>query len=282
MSVPVAVNVFLYVRGTKGDPEVLRSVARLAPFFLAGPTLVLVGSFFHGGARDGLWIAANVVNLAGALDAGGRTWRVSASHFAERHALFVIIALGESIVAIGVGAAGHLDLGIGTAAVLGVGLAAALWWSYFDIVALVSARRLAAAAPGREQNELARDSYSYMHLALVAGIVLAAFGIKVTIAHTADHLHAVPAFALLGGVAVYLLGLVGFRYRHVHTVSRRRLGLAIVLALLIPVATAIPALVSLAVVDLLLVAVIALDTRSYGDGRSRLRQEMSVARAETP
>ena len=127
----------------------------------------------------------------------------------------MIIALGESIVAIGVGAAGALDLGIGTAAVLGVALAAAMWWTYFDVVAIVSARRLAEAEPGRVQNEMARDSYSYLHLPMVAGIVLVALGLKKTIGHFDDHLDAVPAFALLGGLAIYLLGHVAFRYRHV-------------------------------------------------------------------
>ena len=135
----------------------------------------------------------------------------------------MIIALGESIVAIGVGAAGELSFGIGAAAVLGVALTAAMWWIYFDVVALVSGQRLAAAEPGYVQNTMARDSYSYLHLPMVAGIVLVALGLKKTIGHFDDHLHAVPAFALLGGLAIYLLGLVAFRWRHVHTLNRRRL-----------------------------------------------------------
>ena len=128
--------------------------------------------------------------LALALDFGGpyffgvEGWQLVPGHFAERHGLIIIIALGESIVEIGAGAAGHLDLGIGVAAVLGVAVAAAMWWVYFDVVALVSAKRLAEAEQGREQNALARDSYSYIHLFLVAGIVLAAFGLKTVIAHT--------------------------------------------------------------------------------------------------
>jgi low temperature requirement protein LtrA len=181
--------------------------------------------------------------------------------------------LGESIVAIGVGASGRLDLGIGTTAVLGVGLASALWWLYFDVVALISARRLAEAEAGQAQNELARDSYSYVHLALVAGIVLAAFGLKTTIAHNAGHLHAVPAFALLGGVAIYLLGLVAFRFRHIRTVNRHRLGLAALLLVLVPIATLVPALLSLAVADVLLWAMIAHEHRGYGPNREQLRRE---------
>ena len=121
--------------------------------------------------------------MAGPYFFGSEGWKLVPGHFAERHGLILIIALGESIVAIGVGASGALDLGIGTAAVLGIFLAAALWWTYFDVVALISARRLGEAEVGRPQNELARDSYSYIHLLMVAGIVLMAYGMKVTIGH---------------------------------------------------------------------------------------------------
>ena len=189
----------------------------------------------------------------------------------------MIIALGESIVAIGVGAAGALDFGIGTVAVLGVALAAAMWWIYFDLVALISARRLGDAEPGRVQNALARDSYSYIHLALVAGIVLVAFGLKASIAHTGDHLHAVPAFALLGGVACYLLGLVAFRYRHVQTINRQRLVLAIVLLILVPVAVAMPAVISLALVDVLIWTMVIYEHHGYDERRDQLRRETSVS-----
>ena len=144
---------------------------------------------------------------------------------------------------------------------LGVALTAAMWWIYFDVVAIVAGRRLAEAEPGRVQNEMARDSYSYLHLVMVAGIVLVALGLKKTIGHFDDHLHAVPAFALLGGLAIYLLGHVAFRYRHVHTVNRRRLLLAIVLLILVPVATEVPALVALAIANVLIWAMIAYETR---------------------
>jgi low temperature requirement protein LtrA len=160
-----------------------------------------------------------------------------------------------------------------------VALAAALWWIYFDVVALISARRLGEAEVGKTQNELARDSYSYMHLPLVAGIVLVALGMKTAIAHSGDHLHAVTAFALLGGVAIYLLGLVAFRYRQVHTINRRRLGLASVLLILVPVATAVPALIALAVADVLVWTMIAYEHHGYGDGREQLRREAAAAQA---
>ena len=122
------------------------------------------------------------------------------------------------------------------AAVLGIALAAAMWWLYFDVVALVSARRLANAPEGRERNEMARDSYSYLHFLMVAGIVLVALGLKMILSDVDDPLKTVPAFALLGGLALYLLGHVAFRFRHVHTINRQRLLLAFALFALVPLA----------------------------------------------
>src|SRR5437016_5811597 len=164
---------------------------------------------WQGLAQVGLWVVALLVDMGGPFLLGAEGWRLVPGHFAERHGLIIIIALGESIVAIGGGAHAHLTLGIAAAAVLGIALSAALWWIYFDVVALVSARRLVRAAAGRVQNELARDSYSYLHFPMVAGIVLAALGLKTTLGDVSDPLATVPAFALLGGVAFYLLGLVG-------------------------------------------------------------------------
>ena len=127
------------------------------------------------------------------------------SHFAERFGLIVIIALGESIVAIGVGVdTAEVDAGIVVAAVLGTVVAAALWWLYFDVVALVAERRLSRAAPGRERNSIGRDSYGYLHMPMVAGIVLLALGMKKTLGHVEEPLKLVPAVALLGGTALYL------------------------------------------------------------------------------
>jgi len=259
------------------DGDLRRSVIGLGVSTAIAVGILVLASLFDGVAQGALWALAIFLDMAGPYVFGSEGWKLVPAHFAERHGLIVIIALGESIVAIGVGASGALNLGIGTAAVLGVFLAAALWWTYFDVVALVSARRLGEAEPGRIQNELARDSYSYIHLLLVAGIVLMALGMKVTIGHHSEHLDDVPAFALLGGLALYLLGLVCFRYRHVRTLNRHRAGLAIVLLLLIPVATAVPALVSLAVAVVLIWAMIAYEHRGYGPGREQLRREASGA-----
>jgi low temperature requirement protein LtrA len=266
-------HIALFMLAGADDEDLRRSVIGLAVSTAIAVGILAIASFFDGLAQGALWALAIFLDMAGPYFFGSEGWKLVPGHFAERHGLIIIIALGESIVAIGVGASGELDLGIGTAAVLGVFLAAALWWTYFDVVALISARRLGEAEVGRVQNELARDSYSYIHLLMVAGIVLIAYGMKVTIGHHADDLADVPAFALLGGLSLYLLGLVSFRYRHVQTINRQRLGLAIVLLFLIPVATAVPALVSLALAVLLIWLMIAYEHRGYGPGRQELRRE---------
>jgi len=265
-------HIALFMLASPDDDGLRHSVLGLAVSTAVAVSLLALASLFDGLAQGALWALALLLDMGGPYFFGSEGWRLMPAHFAERHGLIVIIALGESIVAIGVGASHTLSLGIGAAAVLGVALTAAMWWTYFDVVAIVAGRRLADAEPGRVQNEMARDSYSYMHLVMVAGIVLVAFGLKTTIGRHGDHLHAVPAFALLGGLAIYLLGHVIFRYRHVHTISRRRLLTAIVLLILVPVATEVPALVALAVVNLLIWALIAYETRSYGEGRRRVRR----------
>jgi low temperature requirement protein LtrA len=270
-------HIVLFWLAGADDRDLRRSVTGLAASTAVAVGILALASLFDGLAQGALWGLAIFLDMAGPYFFGADGWKLVPGHFAERHGLILIIALGESIVAIGVGASGALDLGIGAAAVLGIFLAAALWWTYFDVVALISARRLGEAEIGRVQNELARDSYSYIHLLMVAGIVLIALGMKVTIGHYDERLHEVPAFALLGGLAIYLIGLVAFRYRHVQTLNRHRLGLAIVLLFLVPVATAIPALLTVAIAVVLIWAMIAYEHRGYGAGRTELRREASAA-----
>lgn len=266
-------HIVLFMLASPEDDSLRHSVIGLAGSTAVAVALLVLASLFDGLAQGALWALALLLDMAGPYFFGSEGWKLVPHHFAERHGLIVIIALGESVVAIGVGASGALDLGIGVAAVLGVALASAFWWIYFDIVYLVSARRLDEAEAGRVRNELARDSYSYIHFLLVAGIVLAALGLEETIAHYGEHLHAETAFALLGGTAVYLLGLVAFRYRHVRSVNRHRLALAIVLLVLIPVAVELAALASLAIVVVLVWAMIAYEHHGYDERRDQLRRE---------
>ncbi len=270
-------HIALFMLASPEDDALRHSVLGLAISTAVAVGLLATASLFDGWAQGSLWALALFLDMAGPYFFGSEGWKLVPRHFAERHGLIVIIALGESIVAIGAGASGVLTAGIAAAAVLGVALTAAMWWTYFDVVALVAGRRLERAEKGRQLNEMARDSYSYLHLPMVAGIILVAFGLKVTIAHHADHLHAVPAFALLGGLAAYLLGHVAFRFRHVHTINRQRLGLAAVLAILVPVATELPALATLAIANALIWAMIVYETRLYGEGRRRVRRPAAEA-----
>ena len=266
-------HIGLFLIASRDDPALRSSVDGIAISSGIAALLLIGASFLDGIAQGTAWVLAIGLDMLGPYLFGSEGWRLVPNHFAERHGLIVIIALGESIVAIGVGAEVGVTAGEVTAAILGMALAACIWWAYFDVVAIVSARRLSEAPEGRVRNELARDSYSYIHFLLVAGIVLVALGLKKTLAHVADPLDWVPAFALLGGVAVYLLGLVAVRSRHVHTVNRRRLLLALLCLALVPLAVEVPALAALAGVTTLLVGVIAYDTLGYGEGRLRLRQE---------
>src|SRR3954454_3295110 len=264
----------------RGDPGMTHSVATLAGSTAVGVAIVVGGTFASEGAQLAIWAGALVLDMAGPFFFGSEGWKLVAGHFAERHGLILLIALGESIVALGVGAGHGVDAGVIGAAVLGTALAAAIWWLYFDVVAIVAARRLARAQPGRPQNAMARDSYSYLHFPMVAGIILIALGMKKTLGHVESPLHTVPAAALLGGTALYLLAHVAFRYRQIRTLNTRRLGLAIVLLVAIPLSHDIAAIALLGILVALLTGLIVIETLSYGDSRARIRHEL--AREATP
>jgi low temperature requirement protein LtrA len=193
-----AAHIMLFLLASRDDPDLRKSVAGLAVSTAVGVGLLLAAAFAGEPLRGVLWGVALLLDVGGPFLFGAEGWKLVPGHFAERHGAIIIIALGESIVAIGVGASPDVDAGVVVAAVLGTVVAAALWWTYFDVVALVAARRLGQAAEGRERNEMARDSYSYIHYLMVAGIVLIALGLKKTLAHVGDPLTTETAVAMLG------------------------------------------------------------------------------------
>jgi low temperature requirement protein LtrA len=266
-------QIVLFVVASRDDPQLRRSVVGLAVGTAIGVGLLVAASFTDGALQGALWALALSLDMADPYVFGSEGWKLVPEHFVERHGLIVIIALGESIVAIGAGVEGGVDAGVVAAAVLGVALAAALWWLYFDVVALVAERRLSNAQPGREQNEIARDSFSYLHFPMVAGIVLVALGLKKTLGDVEEPLKLVPAVATLGGTALYLLAHVAFRWRNVHRFSTARLICAIGLLVLIPLATEIPAIATLAIITVALAAVIAYETAHFHELRDRLRHQ---------
>jgi low temperature requirement protein LtrA len=247
-----AVHLGLYALATRGKPGPQRALRRLAPGFLGGPVLLVVAGLVHGPAKAVLWAAALLVDYGTPLARDTSGLDIHAEHFAERYALVIILALGASIAGIGLDAP---DLGWRTlmAAALTVLIAAALWWTYFDYTH-TAASRLLQEKKGRERSRLARDAYSYLHLPLVAGVLFVADGLEQVVVHPGDSLDTVPALALCGGAALYLLGLTGFRLRNVGEWSVPRLLAGLASLALYPLAHRAPALLTAAALAAVLVA----------------------------
>jgi low temperature requirement protein LtrA len=256
-----AAHIVLFAIGSRGDANLRASVTSLAVSTAIGVGLLVGASFADGLTQGAIWAVAILLDYGGPAFFGVEGWKMVPSHFAERFGLIVIIALGESIVAIGVGSDSEVNAGIVAGAVLGVVVCGALWWLYFDVVALVAERRLSKAAPGRERNSIGRDSYGYLHLPMVAGIVLLALGFKKT--------------AMLGGTALYLVAHVAFRLRNVHRFSLQRLLCAIALVALIPAAVELPALATLGILAALLVVLIAYESVRFAELRDRMRHQVA-------
>jgi low temperature requirement protein LtrA len=263
-------HLVLYAIAGRGDRDLLAAVARLGVGTVVGVSLLFVAAGLDGRPQVAVWAVALGLDLLGPYVGGGRGWRLSAGHFAERHGLIVIIALGESIVALGLGASHTLDAGVITGALLGLAVAGALWWLYFDVVAIVAERKLRETR-GNAQLAMARDSYSYLHLPMVAGIILFAVGVKKTVGDVGEPLKLVPAVALCGGVAIYLLAHILFRLRNVGSLNRQRLVVAFVLLALIPLGVEIAALATLALVAALCAGLIAYEAIRFADARDRVR-----------
>jgi low temperature requirement protein LtrA len=247
-----------------------QAIVRLARTALPAPLMLIAAAFLGGTAQAVIWILALAIDLGGPFVLGVRGFQVSAGHFAERFGLIVIIALGESIVAIGAGLEGEIDAGVVAAAALGLIVACALWWAYFDWVALDAESRFRRAR-GDRRATLARDSYSYLHLPMIAGIVLIALGVKKTIGDVGEPLKTAPAVALFGGIALYYAGHVGFRFRNTHTLYWGRLVAAVVAVALIPVATGVDALVAMGLAAALTSAMVAYEVVRYAEARRRIR-----------
>jgi low temperature requirement protein LtrA len=276
-----AMHLALYALAARGDHDLLGAVLRFVPSSTISGVLILTAGFLEGDVQIALWVIALAVDYLGALVGRGAGWHLSPGHFAERHGLIVIIAIGESIVALGVGAAGTpLSAGVITAALLGITVAAALWWTYFDWVSIVTEQQLRQAT-GTQQTELARDAYSYLHFLMVAGIVLFATGLKKILADYDEHLGAIPAAELCGGLALYLLAHVLLRLRITFVISpslnflgrigRGRPVAVVTLLAFWPLADEVPALAALAFVAAVFIGLIAYEAIRYRDSRSRIR-----------
>ena len=271
-----SMHLTLYALAGRGHRDLLGAVLRLAPWTLLGATLILVAGFADG-ARTWLWLAALVCTYVGAALSGSTGWRVHPSHFAERHGLVLIIALGEAFISIGIGATG---IGIGpgeiVAAVLGLLVATSIWLAYFDFFA-IRGERMLGDLQGAQRVALARDVYTYAHFPLVVGIVLFAFAMKTIVGHVGEELDSVAAFALCGGSALYLLTYSAIRTRVERRLklSRGRFVAALTLLLMLPLATVVPALAALALVTVVWLALHTYELVWWREARAESRSVLA-------
>jgi low temperature requirement protein LtrA len=264
-------HIALFVIASRDDPGLRHSVAGLAISTAIGVGFLVAAALTDSTLQGSLWLIALMLDMGGPLVIDATGWRLVPGHFAERHGLIVIIALGESIVAIGVGAGAIVDAGVVACAVIGMALAAALWWIYFDVTSIAAEQNLRRLPSGRERNALARDAYSYLHFPIVAGIVLVALGLKKTLNHAGDPLDLVPAAALVGGVSVYLLAIVAFKARSLRIVSRDRLVAGLAVLVLIPLGVRIPSLATLALLTAAVIALIGYEATRFSESRGQIR-----------
>jgi low temperature requirement protein LtrA len=264
----------LYALGVRDDHDLRAAILRMAPMALVGATLITAAGFTHGSLRPLLWLAALAVGLIGPLFSGSSGWRVEPAHFIERHGLIVIIAIGESLIAIGLGArTTTLNTGVIVGALLGFVVVTSFWLAYFDYFP-ARVQQLLAERSATERTALARDVYTYLHLPMVAGIVLFAFAMKKTLEHVGNELETIPALALCGGPALYLSAFLGLRFRITRTLGRGRLIAALACAALVPVALVVPGLLALALVAAVWIALHAYELIWWRDSRAKARAAM--------
>jgi low temperature requirement protein LtrA len=261
----------LYALSARRDPDLLAAILRIAPSALVGAALIIVAGFVDGGLKPILWLAALAVAFFVPLLFRISGWRVQPAHFAERHGLIVIIAIGESLIAIGVGEkVSGLSTDVIVAAVLGFAVTASFWLAYFDFFT-IRAHQMLTDRSGAERAALARDVYSYLHLPMVAGIVLFAYAMKTTLSDVDGELATIPALGLCGGPALYLFAFVALRVRLSRTLRGGRLIAAIAFTLLWPVAVVVPALVALMLVAVVWVGLHAYEIIWWREARAQTR-----------
>ena len=268
--VVVCIHTGLYSRTT--ERLTVRALLRLAPFNLLSALLVLAAVLVEGTAAYLLWAAAFALEWTTPRLAGTGGFRIAPAHFVERHGLVVIVALGESIVAIGIGAADlPVDLPLASVAVLGLLLAACLWWAYFGGDD-TRAERALAAVPDDRRGWVAIQAFGYWHLLMLLGIITLAAGLKDTIGHAFDPLDLPHALLLSGGAALFLVGDALFRRTLRLGPSTYRLAAATLALATIPLGLATSALTQLAVLLLILAGSLLLETKAASPSRRQPRR----------
>lgn len=239
-----------------------RAILGLLPFNFSTALLVLAGGLLGGTVQYALWAAAFVLEWVSPKLIDDSGFVIEATHFVERHGLVVLVAIGESVVAVGIGAS-RLDVSVElvAAAILGLAMSACLWWSYFGFDD-ESAREAIAAAPVERRPQLVIDAYGYWHLLILIGIIAIAFALKTVAAQAFSVLPQAQAIALGAGASVFLLGEALFRRTlRIEGAAPRVLASMLALAT-IPLGTEASAATQLVVLVALFVAMLAYSDRS--------------------
>ena len=257
--VVVAIHIGLFAKASAAGSA--RAILRIAPFNLVSALVVLAGGAVGGGAQYALWTLAFLLEWVTPQLAGLGGFEIGASHFVERHGLVVIVALGESVVAIGIGAAGlPVDAALAGSAVLGLLLSACLWWVYFGGDD-VRAEQALAAAPAERRPRLALVAFGYWHLPILLGVIALAAGMKATIAHPFEPLGGGTALGGGGGVALFLAGDVLFRRSLAIGRGAPRAAAAVAAPATVPLGAALPALAQLGTLVVLLALLFVAERR---------------------
>jgi low temperature requirement protein LtrA len=293
------VHLVLYLYAVRDKPHLRRKPLQFLPEIVVTTLLLLAAALLppqiddRGQAtaiRDGLWIAVVVIQYGSGLAAGTRGWELpSAEHWTERYDLILIIALGESVISVGVG--GNL---IGKpvtwpavlAGMLGILFTAALWWAHFDLIG-PAARIALHAAQGAPRVAMARDAYAYLYLPMIAGVILFAIGAEELVRVVTDpaggateRAHGSAGPMLFGGVMLYLAADLAFQLRTLHTVTWTRVGVLLALAATLPVAPHLPALGALALLTAICVALVTIEALVLADSRQALRKAVLQERTK--
>ncbi|WP_436496680.1 low temperature requirement protein A [Actinokineospora sp. HUAS TT18] len=274
------VHLWLFWIVARGDHALRAQLVRFGATMAGGTILLLIAAQTSGTTQALLWVAAIVADYGGTVAIGVTGWRIeSAKHFAERHGLILLIALGESIVAIGVGVnLLPISLPIIVAAALGLAVSACLWWAYFDTHATMSEHAL-AEAEGEDRARMGRTAFTYLHLPMVVGIVMLALGLKKVLNYVAgdgghtlsDALYGPPLWAMFGGVSLFLLAMAGVSWRCHRNLKVQRIALGLALLAIVPLMALLPALASLGVLTAAMMGLIAYEWIKYHEHREQIR-----------
>ena len=264
-------GVQLLVLGMQGsvslaDPLLRPAFIRYASLATIAPVVVLVGAFVHDRARVALWVGAALLNFIGGLRAASGEWAINPVHFAERHSLFVIISLGEVLVAAGAAASEiRLDRLTALAIIVAVSVACMLWWTYFAFIPIVG-EHLLRSLQGARRGVFARDLYTFGHVPIVFGLILYAVVVKHLVPHPEGHLTVDDRWLLALSIAFFVGGLLAFQYRAVHRVARERFAAIAVAAGLCAVGHRLPGLVVVGSIAVVLGVMQAITWRRFRGG----------------